>query len=98
MTPADVSSSSGSGEKERPLAMTTPKAAPVGGKSKADGVKQALRALGGGAVAVKDAFWGSLDVLGAAVEATTKAPDKAKVLVEEGKAAIEGIAVGSINQ
>lgn len=46
--------------------------------------------LGGGAVAAKDAFWGSLDVLGAAAEAATKAPEKAKGLVENGKAAIEG--------
>lgn len=74
-----------------PLATTTPpQAASVGGTSKADGVKQALRVLGGGAVAAKDAFWGSLDVLSAAAEAATKAPEKAKGLVEDGKAAIEG--------
>lgn len=53
-------------------------------------MKQALRALGGGAVTVKDAFWGSLDVLGSAAEAATKAPEAAKGLVEDGKAAIEG--------
>lgn len=85
--PAD--SSSGGGDK--PLATITPRAAPVGGKSKAHGVKQALRTLGGGAVAAKDAFWGSLDVLGAAAEAAAKAPEQAKGLVEDGKAAIEGI-------
>lgn len=94
LTPADRSSSGGG---DKPLATTTPQPTPVGGKSKADGVKQALRALGGGAVAAKDAFWGSLDVLGAAAEAASKAPEKAnglveeaKGLVEDGKAAIEG--------
>ena len=57
---------------------------------KTSGVVGALRALGGGAVVVKDAFWGSLEVLGAAVDAAKKAPEAARTAVEDGKAAIEG--------
>ncbi|CAM9174850.1 unnamed protein product, partial [Hapterophycus canaliculatus] len=77
-------------ETQRYPLLVAVQAAAVGGKSEGGGgVKRALRLLGGGAVAVKDAFWGSLDVLGAAGEAATKAPEAAKGFVEEGKAVIE---------
>lgn len=62
----------------------------AGAASKTSGVVGALRALGSGAVVVKDAFWGSLEVLGGAAEAAKKAPDAARAAVEDGKAAIEG--------
>lgn len=62
----------------------------AGADSKTSGVMGALRAIGGGAVVVKDAFWGSLEVLGGAADAAKKAPDAARAAVEEGKAAIEG--------
>ncbi len=83
-TPAD-------GKAAAPQPLAAKQAAPAGGgKPKADGVRQALRLLGGGVVATKDAFWASLDVLGDAVDAATKAPETAKDLVAGGKAALEG--------
>lgn len=55
-----------------------------------EGVMSVLKALGTGAVVVKDVFWGSIDVLSEAAEAAKKAPEVAKSLAEESKAALEG--------
>lgn len=54
------------------------------------GVFAVLRVLRTGAVAVKDAFWGSIEVLGDAADAVMKAPDVARSGMEDGKAALEG--------
>lgn len=49
-----------------------------------------LKAVGGGAVFVKDAIWGSIEVLGEVADAARAAPETAKSAAESGKAVLEG--------
>lgn len=60
------------------------------GSGGVDGAISVLKALGAGAIVVKDAFWGSIDVLSETAEAAKNAPQVAKSLTEESKAALEG--------
>lgn len=48
-----------------------------------------LKAVGGGAVFVKDALWGSVELLGEAAESAKQAPETARNAVEGSKAALE---------
>lgn len=54
------------------------------------GLGGVFRAIGTGAVFAKDAFWGSIELLGAASDAVKNAPEAAKSAADSGKATLEG--------
>ena len=58
--------------------------------SKSTRVTGALKAVGGGAVLAKDAFWSTLEALGDAADAIGKSPDTFRSFAAGSRTALQG--------